>query len=302
MKKINTIILYLLLGLTSIFSVSCETDDINPNESVINLDDKTKATAFDKYLDAKFVKPYNIQVLYRWDYKESDMDYALIPATYENSIKMANLIKYLCLDAYEAVTPKGFLKKYFPKMIMFVGSPAYNSNGTMVLGTAEGGLKITLYNLNNLNTTDINLLNRFYFRTIYHEFSHILHQTTDYTVEFDKISAADYKSDSWNSAWGWWKAALRNGFISEYASKEPNEDFVELIAHYVTNSDESWENLLKIADGDGKYEGRKILEQKIEIVKSYLSSVWHIDIDALRKEIQDRAAKLKEQDFDNIKF
>lgn len=185
---------------------------------------------------------------------------------------------------------------------MFVGSPAYNSNGTMVLGTAEGGLKITLYNLNNLNTTDINLLNRFYFRTIYHEFSHILHQTTDYTVEFDKISAADYKSDSWNSAWGWWKAALRNGFISEYASKEPNEDFVELIAHYVTNSDESWENLLKIADGDGKYEGRKILEQKIEIVKSYLSSVWHIDIDALRKEIQDRAAKLKEQDFDNIKF
>ncbi len=306
MKNLKIALIYLLLGFIFILSSSCEKDDVNADETVINLVDETKQNDFDKYLNAKFVEPYNIQILYKWDYKESDMDHVLVPVNYENSVKMANLILYLCLDAYKAVAPKNFLKKYFPKMIMFVGSPAYNNNGTMVLGTAEGGLKITLYNLNNLKTNDINSLNRYYFRTIYHEFSHILHQTTDYTIEFDKISASDYKSDAWNEAWGWRNPSLVNGFISDYASKEPNEDFVELIAHYITNTEESWEKLMNKADGqwenDGKFEGRKIIERKMEIVKSYLQSVWHIDIDALRKEIQERASKLEEQNLDNIKY
>lgn len=49
----------------------------------------------------------------------------------------------------------------------------------MVLGTAEGGMKITLYNVNDINPDkiDINLLNEYYFQTMHHEFAHILHQT-----------------------------------------------------------------------------------------------------------------------------
>lgn len=49
----------------------------------------------------------------------------------------------------------------------------------MVLGTAEGGMKITLYNVNDINPDqiDINLLNDYYFQTMHHEFAHILHQT-----------------------------------------------------------------------------------------------------------------------------
>ncbi len=287
----------MVIGLTLVFIESCsKDDDINKNETVINLDAETVQNDFDKYLYETFVKPYNIEVKYKWDYKESNMGYALLPANYKNSIRMANLIKYLCLDAYEAVAPKGFLKKYFPKMFMFVGSPAFNSNYTMMLGTAEGGLKITLYNLNSLNTNNIYDLNRYYFRTIYHEFSHILHQTTDYSIDFDKISAKDYKSDSWNEAWGWWKNALKAGFISEYASKNPDEDFVELIAHYVTHTEETWGYQM----GYAGEEGSKIIERKISIIKKYLKNIWQIDLDALRKEIQDRAAKLNEQDFDNI--
>ncbi|MGV4486355.1 putative zinc-binding metallopeptidase, partial [Ornithobacterium rhinotracheale] len=36
-----------------------------------------------------------------------------------------------------------------------------------------------------------------------------------------------------------WKdevSSLSRGFVSDYSSKEPNEDFVELLAHYVTFS------------------------------------------------------------------
>lgn len=287
---------YWLLVSVMVFALSAcsEDDEPNPNESVINIETGEK-NDFDRYLEKTFVETYNISFLYKMQDIESDMNYALVPASYENSIKMANLVKYLCLDAYEEVAPEGFLKKYFPKMFMMVGSAAYRNNGTMVLGTAEGGLKITLYKINDLDVTNIENLYKYYFRTIFHEFSHILHQTKDYTTDFDRISSTEYVGDSWNDAWDE-KSSLEEGFISDYSSKEANEDFVELIAHYITNTPESWATKIEPAGDSGK----AILEQKMAIVKSYLKEVWNIDIDALRAAIQTRASKLGEQDLDNI--
>ncbi|WP_282126064.1 zinc-binding metallopeptidase [Marinifilum flexuosum] len=287
---------YLLMLVIMVFVLGACSDDDDPNTniSVISLE-KGEKNDFDKYLENIFTEPYNIQFLYKWEDIESDMNYQLVPATYENSIKMANLVKYLCLDSYEEVAPDGFLEKYFPKMFMMVGSAAYRNNGTMVLGTAEGGLKITLYNINNLDVTNIDMLYRMYFRTIFHEFSHILHQTKDYSTDFDKISSAKYVGGSWNDAWNG-KSSLEAGFISDYASKEANEDFVELIAHYITNTEASWLAKMNSAGASGK----PILTQKITIVKSYMKEVWSIDMDDLREAIQTRAAKLDEQDLDNI--
>jgi len=286
----------LATAMVFVFGACSEDDEPNPDITVINMDNGEQ-NDFDKYLEKTFVDTYNINFVYKWQDIESDMEYALVPATYENSIKMANLIKYLCLDAYEEVAPEGFLKKYFPKMFMMIGSAGWHNNGTYTLGTAEGGLKITLYLINELDVTNVQVLYAHYFRTIFHEFSHILHQTKDYTTDFDKISAIDYVGDSWSDAWKekqperWSK-----GFISDYSSKETNEDFVELIAHYITYTPEEWEAMLVTA-GDS---GRPILEQKITIVKSYMKDVWKIDMDALRAAIQTRAEKLGEQDLDNI--
>lgn len=274
--------------------MACQEDDIDTSKSVITIDEGVE-NDFDKYIQHVYTAPYNIQFLYRWDDIESDMDYALVPANYENSIKMANLVKYLCLDAYDEVAPKNFLKQYFPKMLMMVGSPAYNNDNTMVLGTAEGGMKITLYNINNLDVTNTELLFRYYFRTIFHEFSHILHQTRDFTTDFDRISATEYVGDSWSRAWGAGEA-LQAGFISDYSSKEADEDFVELIAHYITNDSTAWADKMTTAGDDGK----AIIDQKMGIVSSYLSEMWAIDIEALRSEILNRTANLDAQDLDNI--
>jgi substrate import-associated zinc metallohydrolase lipoprotein len=208
---------------------------------------------------------------------------------------MANLVKYLCLDAYDEVAPEGFLKLYFPKMIMLVGSPAYLNNGTIILGTAEGGLKITLYDINRLDITNIDRLYEYYFRTIFHEFSHILHQTKDYTTDFDRISVTNYVGDSWSEAWDG-GSSLQAGFISDYSSKEPNEDFVELIAHYITYSPEKWAETLDAAGANGS----SIINQKMDIIRSYLSMSWDIDIDQLRNAVQTRAANLDNLDLDNI--
>ncbi|MDQ2178446.1 putative zinc-binding metallopeptidase [Marinifilum sp. D714] len=286
---------YLLMLVIMVFVFgACDDDDPNTDISVISLE-KGEKNDFDKYLENILTEPYNIQFLYKWEDVESDMNYQLVPATYENSIKMANLVKYLCLDSYEEVAPSDFLKKYFPKMFMMVGSAAYRNNGTMVLGTAEGGLKITLYNINNLDVTNVEMLYEMYFRTIFHEFSHILHQTKDYTTDFDKISSTDYVGGSWNDAWDG-KSSLDAGFISDYSSKEPNEDFVELIAHYITNTEASWAAKLEPASDSGKAK----LTQKMTIVKSYMKEVWNIDMDELRTAIATRAEKLDEQDLDNI--
>lgn len=286
----------LATAMVFVFGACSKDDEPNPDMSVINMG-KGKQNDFDKYLEKTFVDTYNINFIYKWEDVESDMAYALVPANYENSIKMANLIKYLCLDAYEEVAPSGFLKKYFPKMFVMVGSAGYRNNGTYVLGTAEGGLKITLYMINDLDVEDVSRLYSHYFRTIFHEFSHILHQTKSFTTDFDKISATDYVGGSWNEAWTnkqderWAK-----GFISDYSTKETNEDFVELIAHYITYTPEEWETMLV----DAGSVGSAIIKEKMTIVKSYMKDVWSIDMDDLREAIDSRAKKLDEQNLDNI--
>nr|WP_320000302.1 putative zinc-binding metallopeptidase [uncultured Draconibacterium sp.] len=288
-------IYYWLMVAALVFTLNaCEEEEPDTSVSVITVENPVE-NDFDVYLKNLYTAPYNIRFLYRMEDIESDMNYWLVPANYENSVKMANLVEYMCLDSYKEVAPDGFLERYFPKMIMLVGSPAYQNNGTMVIGTAEGGLKITLYNINNLDVTNTELLFEHYFRTIFHEFSHILHQTIDYSTDFDRISATQYVGDAWNEAWDTGES-LKAGFISDYSSKEANEDFVELIAHYITHTEERWNELMEIAGESGS----QIIGQKIDIVSSYLEQSWDIDIDALRDAILQRADNLSEQDLDNI--
>lgn len=291
-------IYYWLMVAALIFTLNACEEDEEPDTSVsvITVENPVQ-NDFDRYLEQIYTEPYNIRFLYKMEDIESDMNHWLVPAIYENSVKMANLVEYICLEPYEEVAPDGFLERYFPKMIMLVGSPAYQNNGIMVIGTAEGGLKITLYNINNLDVTNTERLFYLYFRTIFHEFSHILHQTIDYTTDFDRISATEYVGDSWNDAWeNVSGGSLSAGFISDYSSKEANEDFVELIAHYITHTEEEWNSTMEAAGENGS----EIIGQKMDIISSYLAQSWDIDIDALRDAILLRADSLGEQDLDNI--
>ncbi|WP_406628421.1 putative zinc-binding metallopeptidase [Ornithobacterium rhinotracheale] len=292
--KLNRIFLMLAL---SVFFASCGKDEVNTNEDVVVFDKGYKSD-FDKYLESIYTEPYNVRFVYKWDDKSVDQSYQLVPVKYENAVKMANLVKYLCLDAYEQVAPKGFLRTYFPKNITLIGSAGYRNNGTMILGLADSGVKITLFDINNLNTKNVEALYARYFRTIFHEFSHIMHQTTDYPKEFRTISEKDYVGDSWNNAWKDEVSSLSRGFVSDYSSKEPNEDFVELLAHYVTFSPDRWEEMLNNAGDEGKAK----LEKKMYIVKTYMKNVWKIDLDKLRNEVLSRATNLDNVDLDKIKI
>ena len=284
---------YLSVMLAAFLLVSCGEEKLDPNSQI--LDSNVEMNEFDEWLLDNYVTPYNIEFIYRMEYIESDMNYYLVPAQYEKSVQIAKLMIHLCLQAYDEVTgDKEFIRTYFPKMIHIIGSAAYRNNGTMVLGTAEGGLKITLYMINSLQL-DPDYLNEYYFHTMHHEFAHILHQTKPYSSDFNMISGSQYVNDSWNSTFSD-EEALQNGFITPYASSEPNEDFVELLSTYITNTPKFWSDMLATA---GKT-GSGIIQQKFDIVYNYMKNTWGIDLDELRDIILQRQSEIGQLNLDTL--
>ncbi|HBG41859.1 MAG TPA: hypothetical protein DEF88_16225 [Porphyromonadaceae bacterium] len=303
MKKFKDFALYVLLFIVSLFLWSCSEEKLDPNS--IFETEKEQQNEFDKWLYTNLTVPYNIQFKYKFDDKESDNTYNLSPAEYDKSVAIAKLVKHLWIDSYNELMGKDFLAQYSPRLFFLVGSKAYNSQGSVVLGTAEGGLKITLYNVNSidLEELDIDMLNYWYFKTMHHEFAHILHQTKNYTTDFNLISASDYQSGSWVNVND--TTALNMGFISPYGSSETQEDFVELIAVYVTNTEAHWQALLAEAgepwdkDDNGKT-GKAKIEEKFAIVKDYLATSWNIDIKKLREIVLRRCDEVETLDLQSF--
>ncbi len=213
------------------------TDELDPNSYTYQ---------FDKWLKENYLDVYNLEFQYKLKDNETNMNYNLQPATLRNSIDLAVLTKYMWFDVYEEVTgSKEFLKMYGPRIIMLVGSPAINPiSRTIEVGLAEGGIKVTLLNVNRLGnyannpTQLVNVLNDEYFHTMHHEFAHILHQTKSIPTEFRIISAGHYEGMNWEKKNQFKVHSL--GFVTPYASSALREDFAETIACYITLSDAEW--------------------------------------------------------------
>ncbi len=228
---------------------SCSDDEFT--ESIFDATeyplDRTLATfPLDTFVKKNFLEPYNLRYLYKMQDVGSNMEYNLVPCTYDQSVTLAVLCKYLWYDVYKEFVGEEFLKTYSPRIIHVIGSPAYNpSSGTMLLGTAEGGLKITLYNANALQPNDIDLLNEWFFKTMHHEFSHILNQRFNRPTDFDLISNGLYNSVSWQDTPD--SLALSQGFISPYGSSHQREDWVEVIANYIVKDTVYWNQMMETA-------------------------------------------------------
>ena len=291
MKKIKVFILLAL----ALAAVSCSEEDLD-SKSIFDTSSPER-NAFETWILNNYTEPYNIDLKYRFEDIESDMKYNVTPAAYDKSVALAKLVKYLWIEAYEELVGQEFVATYCPKVLHFVGSPEYEkSGGSMVLGTAEGGLKITLFNVNGLNpeNPDAEILNEWYFKTMHHEFAHILHQTKNYSTDFNTISAGKYTGPGWMNITD--REARQMGFVSNYASTETQEDFVETIAIYVTYTKAQWQNILNEA-GEA---GAAIILQKFEMVKEYLAESWGIDIDMLHNIVQEREENIGDLDLGTL--
>lgn len=291
MKRYINRALTLLATLPLAFS--CAEQPLDPN-SIITVDSYEK-NAFDLWLDANYVYPYNIEFKYRYENNETDLNYYSVPAAYDNAIIMAHLVKYLCIDSYDEVAGVTFTRTYFPKEFFLMGEWEYKNNGVYTLGTAEGGKKIILMGINYLprymDTAEH--LNYYYLKTIHHEFTHILNQTKDFPVTFSQVSGASedgYLADSWNAS-DYAGDYLQRGFITRYAQQSDREDFAECMAKYVTNDAAWWEATLAEAKGAEK-DGSAKLATKMGIVKSYMQETFNINLDDLRDAILRREAEV----------
>ncbi|MBR1576632.1 MAG: putative zinc-binding metallopeptidase [Bacteroidales bacterium] len=292
----------LSIGLMLFCMASCQRDRIE-SESVIK-DSVVEMNDFDRWLEVNFLKPYNIDFVYRYALNESDMGYYTVPADYESSIIYAHLVKYLCIDSYDEIAGVAFTRSYFPKMFFLIGTWEYRNNGSIVLGTAEAGKKIMLSGVNflpdvleQMEGAELDAyLNKYYIKTIHHEFTHILNQTKVFSDAFKQITSTTYVADACFDTDQYWRG---RGYITDYAQSEPREDFAELLSEYVTHDAAWWEEQIKAAADEtaevrkttpSAAEGDKLIQSKIDIVRDYMQTSWSIDIDELRDIINRRTA------------
>lgn len=299
MKK-NILALSLLAAVVAGFT-ACSDDNLS-SESVIK-PSKTANTVFDKWLYKNFVVPYNIQIQWRYEDNESDMSYYDVPADSAQSVQLAHIVKYTCVEAYTEAAGIEFTRRFFPKLFSFLGEFEYENNGNIKLGTAEGGKKIRLLGVNYIDKYKTNraLLDEYYLKTIHHEFVHIVNQTKDYPREFGKVTPTGYVNDSWSSE-KYGTGYEKRGFVSAYSQKEEREDFAEVVSTYIISTPAQWNAIIKkatlvdkngdpIKDEHGKpapQPGVEALEKKLEICKRYYKETFNVDLDKVRDAVIER--------------
>ena len=260
MKKIQYYISALLLVAVATMSLSsCSEDKLGPTifpEVDDTLDPASTTYKLDTFLRENYLKPYNLTFLYRLPDVSTSFYYNLVPATYDNAVNMAILCKHLWFDVYAKMAGEDFLKSYGPRIIVLTGSAMISPSYGETVGLAEGGVKVTLFKVNSMDPNNFWEMNDTYFHTMHHEFTHILHQTKIYPVEFKSISAGHYVPNEWRDRG---VEISSEGFVTGYAASEYNEDFAETVACYLTYTDARWNSLLESAscgwhkDKKGKY-------------------------------------------------
>lgn len=252
---------------------------------------------FDQWLQEYYTKPYNVEFLYKLNDNATDPNYNVVPVSIGMADTLAHLALYLWYNVYDSIVGPEFLPTYGPKMIQLIGSAMIDpAHGTEILGNAGGGIKITLLKINEMKINNIDQLNEYIFKTMHHEFAHILHQQRLYPKEYGQINPVDYDPNRWQYRSD--KEAWQLGFVSNYGSSQAREDFVEVIANYIVKPDAWWQNMMKEAGPTGS----AIIQQKWEMCNTYLAEKWNIDLQAMHDEVQRRQQNLDWDMIMNLRF
>lgn len=305
----------LILGVAIAFT-SCKKEEALVVDDISGLGGDTWVKGpIDNWIATNYTTPYNIAVKYKWDRYELALNRVIVPCKEEKVIPVLDAIKSAWVDPYIAEAGLTFFNKYSPKFIVLSGSASYDpDNRSKELGTAEGGRKIVLLDINNfrnknmagydpaVDTPNVKEL----FKTIYHEFGHILHQNILYPPDFKTITPADYTSD-WNNKYDPENygnyLAMDKGFISYYAPNNTDDDFVEMITFMLAEGKDGFDdiinNIYKIyydevdeawyyeedANGDLilNVDAQTKLRKKEAIVVNYFKQAWGIDFYSLQQ-------------------
>jgi substrate import-associated zinc metallohydrolase lipoprotein len=246
----------------------------------------------DIYIQTNFTDKYGVAVRYRYVDRYVDQNKRVTPPKRELVEPMLDFLTDFWIDPFINVpNGKEFFQGYVPAEVIFIGSTIYNADGTVTLGTADAGARITLSEVN-----DIDIDNKVWiFRqlgTIYHEFAHIMHQRNNLPPSWQQISPQGYTSlGSWYNLSE--EEALQRGFVSPYGTSTFNEDFAEVVA-FLLFEPEFYERFIideegcTTSDCDARNEGRAKLRRKYNAILAHYEQFVGVDLLAVREIIQSK--------------
>lgn len=276
-----------LLILALCFVSSCDKDD------GLNIPVKTEPLSddpIDQYIQSNFIDEYGVAVRYKFVDRYVDQTKRVAPPKREVVQPMLDFLTDFWIDPFVNV-PNGdtFFRRHVPAEVIFIGSSIFNEDGTVTLGTADAGARITLTEVNDINIEDPAWILR-QLGTIYHEFAHIVHQRYNLPPNWQQITPQGYTSSgSWYTLSD--EEALQRGFVSPYGTSSYNEDFAELVAFLLFEPQFyeiyiNEETNCSTADCTARNEGRARLRTKLNAVLSHYEQYTGVDLLEVRDLIQ----------------
>lgn len=315
--KVNKIILLLF---SLVILLGCDREETLQPTAIFEAGEEDSTTELDQFLKTEFRDPYGSVIIYKFVDRYIDPSKSAVPPRLEVVRPVAELIKQAWIEPYNKASDQGqeFLRQYFPGEIVILGSPIFNSNGTITLGIADSGVRVTLTQANQYTPDNTAWIIQT-FRTLHHEFAHIVDQNFNFDVEsFYEISGEDYTSpNSWTSLIEGGSEesiesinnAIVRGMVTPYGTSSVAEDFAEIIARiittdpavfearYLTQEDCAMVEQNCLANGGTaedcaierqncleRNEGRVRIQQKYDAVVKYMKEDVGIDIFILRDE------------------
>ena len=279
MKKIN---IFLIIGMLILASCEDDTDPLLPSQ----LDTSTpELSELDLYIRENLTYPYNISVNYLFNQNFVSQARFLNPPQLENVQPAVDILLTAWIAPYSEVGGADFVKKIAPREFVLVGSFNTNPSGTITLGLAEAGAKISLFNIDFLDFSDLNSIKQ-PLRTVQHEYGHILNQTKPIDPAYRNINPGDYTAQWFNRS----DAQARElGYITAYASSSPDEDFVEMIAEMLTSTRAEFDALV---DSITNPTAQSIIRLKETYIVEYYQKNFDIDIYELQEVAHEKALTL----------
>ena len=258
---------------------ACNNKENLSSESVLK-PRTTAKTALDTYIYNNFQQPYNIMVTYNYIDADFEMGKYFYPPTEAKVQPMLEIVKKVWIDSYTQVAGQNFIKSVAPRQISLIGGYNVNPSGTITLGFADSGMKITLFNVDQLDVTQ-HEATRQYFHTIQHEYCHIINQRKPYSEEYGKITPSDYTANWYNVRLA---DANKKGFITPYSMLNDIEDFAEMTSGILSMSKTDWDAKINAIPE----EGRKLIRKKEAFVVAYFKSEWNIDLYRLQEVVENQ--------------
>jgi len=297
---------FLVLMLSVIWLYQCKSDDTNT--TFVAPDSPDVSHINDQYLydnnGESLFETYGTSTRWRWNDNFIAPTERATPIDADLVIPSTKIVEYLWAGPYEATgtDADAFMKSLFPSELVYMGSYIFNDDGTAKLGFAEGGARVTLLNMNNLDFQNRDWMtdpSGGVLATVHHEFSHLVHQTYGIPAGFNTISES-YLGNGWSNGVSR-DDAIKLGMVRNYGTLNEFEDFCEIISHFLVVDQATFEedfinqedcsvytDAADIVNCQELNEGRQLISQKVDLIIDFYKNNFNVDLVAVRDELQQR--------------